>query len=282
MKEVDGIEFFDDFISGEGSEFKVRGFRVDGENVNISPIEIDENIKNVLINLYKRLSDEDIFLARKILSKFKIEESDFLEEVFDVSYFWKLHGCEFMVNYKANSTLERLRKLFKLDKLIVGNKNIPKSIVHYPIKSLDLKNNDFPNYIFELDIEYINFCYVQNVNICNKYNNFKNLRTLIIDFAKNITVDPSVKFDKLEKICILSSRLEEVPNFIRQFKSINRLSLNNNNLTDLPNWLNVLSNIDTLDLEFNNFEKIPNVLYEMDNLVTCKMKHNKLKFKLEI
>jgi hypothetical protein len=69
-------------------------------------------------------------------------------------------------------------------------------------------------------------------------------------------------------------KLTDIPEEIREFKSLEKLILNKNKLDSLPVWLKELKHLNYIQADKNLFETFPPVLLEMDSLRVIKLGDN--------
>ncbi|MBN1469356.1 MAG: leucine-rich repeat domain-containing protein [Fusobacteriaceae bacterium] len=238
-----------------------------------------EQRDTVLLDLFER---DDVDLLAKLLELGVLDllspklHENLILRLFDTK---PLFRCSQLLNtegwlMKLYNRLSEQGKIHVLGNLIESDRldlhklhifKIPKEILYFPLKQLDVSSNrlkEIPEWIGECrTLEVLNLAF-------QHLDSFPNKEALKIPKSLG-------NLHHLKLLNLKGNQLEELPEIIGSLKSLETLDLSENDLKDLPESLNQLSKLQELDLSRNQFTIIPD-LSNLINLRRIRIIHNNL------
>ncbi|WP_291720816.1 leucine-rich repeat domain-containing protein [Bernardetia sp.] len=158
------------------------------------------------------------------------------------------------VREKSYSQHQKMKELY-MKRFIAESKQRPDTITHLNFSYMEL--DSLPNELFL-------FKNLKELNISNSKISVKELNTL-------------TQLNKLEKLYIEDSNLEEFPSKLVELEHLKELKLFRNNISKLPNNFFKLKKLESLQMESNSIINFPKVLYKMPNLRILYLRGNEIK-----
>lgn len=103
------------------------------------------------------------------------------------------------------------------------------------------------------------------------------LNNLSLSTTGLIEIPETIKELKINVLSACGNKIEKIPNWISEIKSLRGLNLKINKITEIPEELTTLSQLISLNLVDNQIETIPKSISRLDNLKELYLDYNNIK-----